>query len=224
MMTIVVMVVMSHIIACNQLKCDNLRCIPSTFKCNQRNDCFDNSDERSDLCTNKTKCAATQFECANKNCIPAESVCNNIRDCTDNSDERGCGVNECSSPVLNRCDQICRDTLTSFACECRPGYKLVDRFKCVDINECKETPWVCTQQCENRPGSYNCKCSIGYEKLASDSRSCKLVGPKFEANLLFTNNYYLRNISLETNNYNLIQSGFHAARGLAYDYNQSFVQ
>ena len=144
-----------------------------------------------------------------------------ISDCGDNSDESGCGVNECASPILNRCDHTCVDTITSFKCECRRGYKLVDRYRCLDINECKETPWVCTQLCENRPGSYSCKCAEGYEKSSSDSRLCKKIGPKVEANLIFTNNYYLRNISLETNNYNLIRQGFSSARGVTYDYNQS---
>ena len=139
----------------------------------------------------------------------------------DNSDENGCGINECASTVLNRCDQICEDTITSFKCKCRSGYKLIDRFRCVDVNECKETPWVCNQLCENRPGSFSCKCSSGYEKSSSDSRLCKIIGPKMEASLLFTNNYYLRNISIETNNYNLIRQGFSAARGVTYDYNRS---
>ena len=132
-------------------------------------------------------------------------------------------MNECVSPVLNRCDHTCLNTLTSFRCECRAGYKLVDRYRCVDIDECKGTPHVCTQLCENRPGSYSCKCATGYEKLTSDSRQCKLIGAQVEAHLLFTNNYYLRNISLQTSNYNLLKGGFQVARGLAYDYNQSFV-
>ena len=132
-------------------------------------------------------------------------------------------MNECVSPVLNRCDHTCLNTLTSFRCECRAGYKLVDRYRCVDVDECKETPHVCTQLCENRPGSYSCKCATGYEKLTSDSRQCKLVGAHVQAHLLFTNNYYLRNISLQTSNYNLLKGGFQMARGLAYDYNQSFV-
>lgn len=144
-------------------------------------------------------------------------------DCGDNSDETGCGVNECASPILNRCDHFCRDTLTSYRCECRPGYKLVDRFRCIDINECVETPYVCTQLCENRPGSYNCKCADGYEKSSSDPRYCKIIGPKIEPDLLFTNNYYLRNISLINNNYYLIKEGFHEARGFAYDYNQTTI-
>ena len=113
------------------------------------------------------------------------------------------------------------DTLTSFRCECRNGFKLIDRYRCRDINECVEKPYVCTQLCENRPGSYTCKCATGYEKTSADSRVCKIMGEKREAYLLFTNRYYLRNISLTTNNYNLIKDGFHTATGLSYLYNES---
>jgi hypothetical protein len=49
------------------------------------------------------------------------------------------------------------------------------------------------------------------------------MGLKVEANLLFTNNYYIRNISLISNNYNLIKDGFHEARGIAYNYLKSFI-
>jgi low density lipoprotein-related protein 2 len=77
--------------------------------------------------------------------------------------------------------------------------------------------------CENRPGSYTCKCSVGYEKSTPDSRLCKLVGERTEGFLLFSNNYYIRNISLTSNNYNLVKDGFSGATGISYDYNQSYI-
>ncbi len=113
--------------------------------------------------------------------------------------------------------------MTSFKCECRVGYKLIDTYRCIDINECRETPYVCSQICENIQGNYSCKCVEGFEKSSVDKSFCKMIGPKIEANLIFTNNYYLRNISLLNNNYNLIKDGFQSARGLAYDYNQSLI-
>ena len=117
----------------------------------------------------------------------------------------------------------CIDTLTSFRCECYPGYKLVDRFRCVDIDECRETPYVCSQLCENRPGGYTCKCAEGFERQGSDARFCKIIGTRQEAYLIFTNNYYLRNISLSTSSYNLVKDGFNSARGVAYDFNRSVI-
>ena len=128
------------------------------------------------------------------------------------------GINECASPILNRCDHFCRDTLTSFTCECRTGFKLIDRYRCIDINECVEQPWVCSQLCENRMGSYMCKCAEGYEKTSSDSRYCKIIGRHVEPDLVYSNRYYLRNISLTLNYANLIKAGFHEARGIGYDY------
>ncbi len=100
---------------------------------------------------------------------------------------------------------------------------MVDTYKCIDINECRETPSVCSQICENTQGNYSCKCVEGFEKSSIDKKLCKMIGPKIEANLLFTNNYYLRNISLLNNNYNLIKDGFKSARGLAYNYNESII-
>ena len=31
-------------------------------------------------------------------------------------------VNECDSPTLNPCAQICTDTIGSFECSCNPGF------------------------------------------------------------------------------------------------------
>jgi hypothetical protein len=62
----------------NQFKCDNQRCIPLSLKCNNRNDCFDNSDEKSEMCVPQV-CPAGQFKCDNNQCISIDSVCNGRR-------------------------------------------------------------------------------------------------------------------------------------------------
>ncbi|XP_017901109.1 PREDICTED: low-density lipoprotein receptor-related protein 2-like [Capra hircus] len=67
----------------------------------------------------------------------------------------------------------CTDTLTSFYCSCNPGYKLLsDKRTCVDIDECKETPFICSQKCENLPGTYICKCAPGYIR-EPDGKTCR---------------------------------------------------
>lgn len=93
----------------------------------------------------------------------------------------------------------------------------------MDINECVEQPWVCSQVCENMIGSYACKCADGYEKSSSslpDSRHCKytLDGANVKPLLIYSSRYYLRTIALESGDANLIKSGFVKASGTAYDY------
>lgn len=141
-------------------------------------------------------------------------------DCSDRSDETNCGINECNSPLLNNCEHNCVDTPTSFRCECRVGFKLVAGYKCIDIDECVETPFVCSQICENSVGSYTCKCADEYLKIDDN---CKFNGEKVEPILFFTNRFYLRSISLNTNLYSLIKDGFNSASGLAYHYNKSQI-
>jgi low density lipoprotein-related protein 2 len=66
-----------------------------------------------------------------------------------------------------------------------------------------------------------CKCANGYEKSSADERYCKFVGPRIEPNLIYSNKYYLRNITLDNNYQNVIKDGFHLARGVAFDYSES---
>jgi hypothetical protein len=115
--------------------------------CMFSNDCHDNSDEKASLCQAE-QCSPGQFQCRNKQCIPYDAVCDGIRNCTDGSDESvscgkiieevftsmnehvfkceclSIGVNECASTVLSGCEHGCVNTLTSFRCTCRAGYKL----------------------------------------------------------------------------------------------------
>ena len=39
------------------------------------------------------------------------------------------GINECASSVLSGCEHNCVNTLTSFKCTCRTGYKLAPNQK-----------------------------------------------------------------------------------------------
>ena len=45
---------------------------------------------------------------------------------------------------------------------------MLDHTKCQDLNECQDNPNICSQQCVNTPGSYQCKCYDGYKLKVSD--------------------------------------------------------
>lgn len=76
-------------------------------------------------------CKGDEFECGAGMCILMEKVCDRHADCPNSEDEpvQKCGINECL--VDNGgCTHLCVDTPTSFHCQCRPGYRLVDNYTC----------------------------------------------------------------------------------------------
>jgi len=70
-----------------------------------------------------------------------------------------------------------------------------DGKACVDVDECTETPGVCDQQCDNTPGSYFCKCNTTFYQK-TETGKCKRLD-RTEPYLIFTNKYYIRNMSLD---------------------------
>ncbi|KAM9454383.1 growth arrest-specific protein 6 [Clarias gariepinus] len=71
-------------------------------------------------------------------------------------------VNECSKEN-GKCDHECSNSVGSYRCSCRDGYRLSGHHRCMDVNECTDVPGVCgTAQCVNLIGSYECLCDVGY--------------------------------------------------------------
>nr|XP_039248795.1 fibrillin-2-like [Styela clava] len=70
-------------------------------------------------------------------------------------------VSEAQATYPPTCDSnaVCVGYYSGFNCSCNSGYKGSDGG-CVNINECVETPQVCTEieTCNDIIGSYNCTC------------------------------------------------------------------
>ncbi|KAL6031981.1 hypothetical protein STEG23_029128 [Scotinomys teguina] len=84
----------------DQFRCRNERCIPSVWRCDEDNDCSDNSDE--DDCPKRT-CADSDFTCDNGHCIPERWKCDGEEECPDGSDESKatCSREECPDEKLS---------------------------------------------------------------------------------------------------------------------------
>uniref|UniRef100_A0A672NZU9 Signal peptide, CUB domain, EGF-like 3 n=1 Tax=Sinocyclocheilus grahami TaxID=75366 RepID=A0A672NZU9_SINGR len=81
-------------------------------------------------------------------------------------------VDECAE-ALDSCsmDAICQNTLKSYKCICKSGYK-GDGKHCEDIDECaSEYNGGCVHECINIPGNYRCTCYDGF-RLAHDGHNC----------------------------------------------------
>jgi low density lipoprotein-related protein 2 len=103
------------------------------------------------------------------------------------------------------------------------SYRLLEDGKaCADIDECVETPGVCSQYCSNTPGSYYCKCNEQYYERATDEHTCKRRD-NIRPWLVFTNKYYVRNISLDASQYSLIHQDLMNVVALDFDYKEGHM-
>uniref|UniRef100_A0A8C5B0X7 Signal peptide, CUB domain and EGF like domain containing 3 n=1 Tax=Gadus morhua TaxID=8049 RepID=A0A8C5B0X7_GADMO len=93
-----------------------------------------------------------------------------------------CYVDECAE-ALDNCsiDAICQNTLKSYKCICKSGYK-GDGKHCEDLDECAtEYNGGCVHDCINIPGNYRCTCYDGF-RLAHDGHNCLDVDECAEGN------------------------------------------
>lgn len=59
-----------------------------------------------------------------------------------------------------------------FTCECASGFS-GDGRSCYDIDECRETPYICGNNaiCNNQPGTFRCECVDGFQ-FTNDGKTC----------------------------------------------------
>lgn len=73
--------------ACPWFTCANGRCLISTWRCDQTDDCGDNSDEVG--CENMI-CDQDMFRCGSGMCIARSWICDSYKDCPNGEDEDNC--------------------------------------------------------------------------------------------------------------------------------------
>ncbi|KAM6173238.1 low-density lipoprotein receptor-related protein 8 isoform 7-T7 [Erethizon dorsatum] len=130
----------------DQFRCRNERCIPLVWRCDEDDDCSDNSDE--DDCPKKT-CVDSDFTCDNGHCIPERWKCDGEEECPDGSDESEttCTRQVCPAEKLScgpssrrcvpaswRCDgeKDCEGGADEAGCATLLGTCRGDEFQCGD--------------------------------------------------------------------------------------------
>uniref|UniRef100_T1GX99 LRP2 EGF-like domain-containing protein n=1 Tax=Megaselia scalaris TaxID=36166 RepID=T1GX99_MEGSC len=194
----------------NEFQCDSGRCIPASARCDQENNCGDNSDEFD--CANVT-CGAAQFTCANGHCIPQMWKCDSENDCQDGSDEgdfcaaRTCAYFQFTCPRTGHCipqswvcdgDDDCFDKQDEK--DCPPITCLANQFKCADLRQCVEEAYKCD-------GIPDCN-------DASDELGCPSMGPN-QCNQEKHFRYTIQKISYSGGNRQIIRRNLPNPMGIA---------
>ncbi|XP_021351873.1 prolow-density lipoprotein receptor-related protein 1-like isoform X3 [Mizuhopecten yessoensis] len=171
---------------------DKKACISIEKRCNKFNDCFDASDEHTDVCTNKT-CAPGLFTCSNFMCVHIEKFCDGKVDCSDGSDEANCTCQgdqfQCQSGLCiqrqYRCDRDmdCPDWDDEVGCNMT--CKNLEMFEyeggvvsCNTTSQCILLSWICdgNRDCWDGNDENYCDNSTKDGACDDDGFKCKSSG------------------------------------------------
>ncbi|CAJ0962393.1 unnamed protein product, partial [Mesorhabditis belari] len=73
--------------------------------------------------------------------------------------------NECRIPGICGAGAECQNTDGSYICKCKDGYQKGPDGKCVDVDECSQSPCGRYSNCTNTEGSYICQCLPGFKDV-----------------------------------------------------------
>ncbi|XP_055978170.1 low-density lipoprotein receptor-related protein 8 isoform X8 [Sorex fumeus] len=172
----------------NQFRCRNERCIPSVWRCDEDDDCSDNSDE--DDCPKKI-CTDTDFTCDNGHCIPERWKCDGDEECADGSDESEatCTKQVCPAEKLScgpsshkcvpaswRCDgeKDCESGADEAGCATPLGTCRGDEFRCAD-GTCVPAIRRCNQERDCPDGSDEAGCLQGLNECLHNNGGCSHI-------------------------------------------------